>query len=222
MPFTAEQFFEVFRRYNVAVWPMQWVLYAAALSAVWIAFRMPRKSRLLGGLLAALWLWMAVAYHWVFFSAINPAATVFGVLFAAEAVLLLVWTRRERDLVIRARATVEGVVGGMFVLYALVAYPLLALALGHRYPAAPTFGLPCPTTIFTFGVLLWVEKPVPRRLLVVPAAWSLLGFSAVRPFGVIEDTGLLVAGIVAVVLLLRRHRSAGPKGTLQRVARSAA
>lgn len=46
--------------------------------------------------------------------------------------------------------------------------PSLGVAIGHTYPAQPTFGLPCPTTIFTFGLLLWVRPPVPWSLLVIP------------------------------------------------------
>lgn len=36
---------------------------------------------------------------------------------------------------------------------ALVLYPVWSAYSGHSYPETATFGLPCPTTIFTIGVL---------------------------------------------------------------------
>jgi hypothetical protein len=39
--------------------------------------------------LALLWLWTGIAYHWLAFAAINRAAWVFGALFVAEATLLV-------------------------------------------------------------------------------------------------------------------------------------
>jgi hypothetical protein len=81
-----------------------------------------------------------------------------------------------------------------------VAYPLLGYAAGHRYPATPTFGLPCPTTIFTLGLLLWADRPMPRWLLAVPIAWSALGASAALQLGVPEDLGLVAAGVTSLAL----------------------
>jgi hypothetical protein len=68
--------------------------------------------------------------------------------------------------------------GGLFVVYALVVYPLLGAALGHRFPAAPTFGLPCPTTLFTVGLLAFLRRPFPASVLVIPALWTVVGTSA--------------------------------------------
>jgi len=39
LPFTPEQFFAVFARYNEAIWPMQVVLNAAALVCIVLLFR---------------------------------------------------------------------------------------------------------------------------------------------------------------------------------------
>jgi Family of unknown function (DUF6064) len=78
--------------------------------------------------------------------------------------------------------------------------PRLASLLGQQFPATPTFGLPCPTTIFTLGVLLWLQRPAPVSLLVIPLAWSVIGTAAALQLGVGEDFGLVVAGVLTVVL----------------------
>src|SRR6478735_636787 len=96
MPFTAQQFFETFAKYNTGVWPAQVVLTALALSVIVLLIRTRPTHR-----------------RWI----------------AAD-------------------------------------------------PAVPTFGLPCPTTIFTIGVLLFAKAPVPRSAFIVPVLWALVGSTA--------------------------------------------
>jgi hypothetical protein len=86
-------------------------------------------------------------------------------------------------------------------------YPTLGYFLGHIYPKSPTFGLPCPTTIFTFGLLLWTDVKLPKTILIIPFLWSLVGFTAALTLGILEDTGLLVSGVLGVGLILFRDRS---------------
>ena len=210
MPFTVEQFFDVFRRYNEAIWPLQWVLVASAVLAVFVALRGgSRADRAASMVLAVLWLWAGVMYHLVFFRTINPVAVWFGVLFVSQGALLA-WFGLRCGLTFHPRGDGAGIAGGVLLLYVLVLYPVLGHALGHRYPAAPTFGLPCPLTIFTFGLLLWARPPVPRSLLVIPTLWAIVGTVAALRFGVREDFGLLVAAVLAASVLLvrggrRRH-----------------
>lgn len=88
------------------------------------------------------------------------------------------------------------------MIIALFGYPLLGYLFGHIYPYLRTFGVPCPTTIFTFGVLICSENKVPKVILLVPFVWSLLGFSAAAKLGIQEDTALLVTGFISTVILL--------------------
>lgn len=136
----------------------------------------------------------------MFFCTINPAATLFGGVFVLEGIALLALGAAQRRLRFRCNLTLRGVTGALLLVYALVAYPLLDYAAGHRYPAAPTFGLPCPTTIFTLGLLLWVERPMPRSLLAIPLAWCAIGASAALQLGVREDLGLVAAGVLSLGL----------------------
>ncbi|HEX6965260.1 MAG TPA: DUF6064 family protein [Gemmatimonadaceae bacterium] len=194
LPFTSEQFFDVFRRYNEAIWPAQWVLVALGLAALVLTLRgTPRGSRVIAGILALLWLWMGVEYHLASFAAINPAARLFAAAFTVQAGIVAwkgVW---RTQLAFRAPAGLRGVTGGVILTYAFVGYPLLGEMLGHHYPYAPTFGAPCPTTLFTLGLLLWAAPPVPRLVWVIPVVWSLIGTSAAALLGVWEDLGLAVA-----------------------------
>jgi Family of unknown function (DUF6064) len=208
-PFSSEEFFQVFAAYNTAVWPAQVLLNALAVTAIVIALRNPPwAGKAIAGFLASLWLWMGVVYHWIFFSAINPAARLFAVAFVAEGALLAWLGLRTRGLRFEPRTDAFGVAGAALMAYALAVYPMLGVAFGHTYPAQPTFGLPCPTTIFTVGMLLWARPKVPWLALLVPALWSVVGMSAVRSFSVVEDAVLPVAGILGGALVLLKNRRA--------------
>jgi hypothetical protein len=153
-----------------------------------------------------MWLWTGVAYHWVHFASINPAAVAFGALFVIEGGLLLGATRSP-SLLFRWRPDPRGIVGTAFVAYAGVLYPVLGIWSGHTYPRMPMFGIaPCPLTIFTFGLLLNVTPP-PRRLLVIPITWSLIGGTAAILLQVPEDWGLIVSGMMAILSLFVRRAS---------------
>jgi len=205
MPFSRAQFFEVFRDYNQAVWPLQWLLNLLAIVAIVLAVR-GQSARLVSAILGGFWIWMGIAYHLSFFARVNRAAVVFGVLFITEGLLLLWIGVARRRLHFRVRTDSSGALGLTLITYAMLLYPALGYVIGRRYPDTPTFGLPCPTTIFTFGLLLWTVPPVPLRLLAIPAAWSLIGFSAARSLSMTEDYGLLIAAILATTLLVYRAR----------------
>lgn len=212
MPFTVEQFFDVFRRYNEAVWPAQIIAVIDAFIAIGAALHGGRRAgRLAVVVLAVLWLWMGTVYHLQFFRAINPAALAFGAAFVIQAALLIWFGVVRARLAFAPRLDVAGIAGGVLMVYALAVYPEIGRALGHSYPAAPTFGLPCPTTIFTFGLLLWAQPRVPLSVLVIPTAWAVIGSIAAVQLGVGEDAGLAVSAAVAIPLLVRHGRKLAPK-----------
>ena len=199
-PFSKQEFFDVFARYNLTVWPAQLVLYAAAVFTLALLLRRERLT-LLFALLAVLWLWMGVVYHLIFFSEINPAGQLFGIAFMAQAVLLL-----SAD---RSTSTEQGTpvalgAGKVLIAYALFGYPLIGYLVGQRYPHVVTLGLPCPTTIFTIGVLLVALRRPPAWLLAIPIAWAFIGTFAATSLGMPQDYGLAIAGLGGAVRLLVR------------------
>jgi hypothetical protein len=204
IPFTVEQFLDVFARYNEAIWPAQLGAYGLGLLALGLAVRGgPRASRAVPALLAGAWAFVGAAYHLAFFSTVNPAARLFGAAFLVQAALFgLVALRRQLEL--GWSRTPRAVAGIALAAYATIVYPLLGAASGHAWPRSPVFGVtPCPTTIFTFGLLLLTQGRVPGWLLVIPGLWSLVGVSAALQLGVREDLGLVVALVAAVALLAR-------------------
>ena len=207
IPFTADQFLEVFARYNSAVWPAQLFLHAVGILAICLVLqRKAEVSKCVSIILSLFWIWMGLVYHLWFFSIINKAALIFAAFFVLQGILLFIAGVLKNKLGFRFRPDLLGITGSVFFLYALVIYPALGYWFGHRYPAAPTFGLPCPTAIFTFGMLLWTDRSMPLYLLSIPLAWSLIGFWAAISLGITEDYGLLAAGMMASLLIVVRDR----------------
>ena len=202
LPFTAQEFFAVFAQYNRAVWPIPIILPLFALiGAIGVVLRSANWIRPVVVFAAALWVWMAVVYHWKFFRPLNPAAAGFAVLFGIQAVVLII-TAWRREIEFPARLDMGGAAAIGLILYALILYPVIGYIVGHRYPSTPTFGLPCPTTLYTVGVLLWC-RPLRVSLFIIPALWSLLGVSAALQLGVYEDLMLPVGGLGGIALALR-------------------
>jgi len=198
MPFTTEQFFAVFARYNQGVWPAQIALLALA-AAVVVAVHLPWRGsgRFVAATLALFWALMGLAYHLLYFRAINPAAALFAGLSLAGAALFA-WGALRGWLRFDGARGARAALGYLLWAYALADYPLAGHLAGHRYPAAPTFGLACPTTIFTLGALLLASPHAPRRLYVVPLLWAAIGSVAAFQLGVPQDFGLAVAGLIGL------------------------
>lgn len=207
LPFTVEQFFNIFVSYNMAIWPAQIIAYLLGAGAVALAIRESKPcGRIVSGILALFWIWIGVIYHMIFFSAINPVAWGFGALFVIEGLLFIIVGSIQDKLSFGFSMKRDPIIGAIFILYAMIAYPLIGFALGHWYPQAPMFGLaPCPTTIFTFGLLLWTKRPVPIYLIAIPLIWSIIGTMAATSLHVPQDYGLVIAGIVGTILVILQN-----------------
>jgi hypothetical protein len=204
LPFSRDEFFAVFTSYNTAVWPAQVFLYGLAAALVVLALRgRPVHHRAISLGLGLLWAWTGIVYHWWHFTAINRPAWGFGTLFVVQGALFVGHGIGGRRFEIGRPRGWHGWIGALLVTYALVVYPLLGLASGHPAREVPVLGVPCPTTIFTFGLLFWAALPIPRHLLVIPLVWAFIGSTAVFLLGVLQDVGLLVAGLLGLLLLRR-------------------
>jgi len=209
LPFTLEQFLQVFKDYNLSVWPVQVFIYILAILAILTTvFKLRSSGKINFTILGFLWIWMGIVYHLIYFSVINKAATFFGAAFIVQGLLFLFTGFFNKHYHFAVRNTIQGITGSFLVLFSLIIYPVTGYFLGHVYPSTPTFGLPCPTTIFTLGILLWSDKKIPLFLLLIPIAWSIIGFSAAFSLGIKEDTGLIIASLLFILLSLLKDKVA--------------
>ena len=205
LPFTIQQFLEVFKNYNQSVFPMQIIFYLLALTGILLSIKkIARADKIINVILSFFWIWMGVVYHLLYFARINKAAYVFGMIFILQGLLFFYQGVLNDKLTYKFRFDKFGWVGALLMTFALIIYPFLGYIFGHFYPSAPTFGLPCPTTIFTFGILMWFDKKIPLSILIIPFIWSIIGFFAALQLGVREDTGLIAAGILGTLMITLR------------------
>ena len=202
-PFTIDAFLGVFVAYNRAIWPTQiaaYILGAIAAATLWM--NPSRASALILSVLAVLWAWNGIAYHFLFFAEINPVAKLFAGLFVLQAILFVMSGFVANAIHFEMNRSVRSVAGAAFIIYAMVAYPILGLWAGHGLMKGPMFGVaPCPTIIFTIGILLMARGPWMSWLSIIPLLWSLIGLAAAVQLGIPEDLGLAVAGLVLLVVI---------------------
>ena len=210
IPFTIAEFYGVFSAYNTAVWPLQLLLMALGVLAIVLLVRQRSYSSVgISVILTTLWVWQALAYHLAFFTAINPLAYGFSALFMGGAAVFFWQGVVGRKLIFKITTGWRVRAGWSLMIFAWFIYPAWTYLAGHRYPAFPTFGLPCPTTLFTIGLLAFLVRPYPRSVFVVPVLWCFVGSQAAFAFDVQADFGLIVAGAVGLVLIAKSKRLVG-------------
>jgi len=207
-PFTTEQFFSVFESYNSAVFPAQLILLLLGIFALYMVItQKAKKDRTVGSLLGLFWVWMGVVYHIVFFSPINPAAQVFGALFILQGIFLLIETFKRRKLEFSYTGNLKGNLGLIFILFGLVIYPVISYFLAGTVEKTISFGLPCPTTIATFGFFLLTGNKFSKYLVIIPSLWALIGTTAALKFGVYQDFLLIVTAIITNIYVFKNKKT---------------
>jgi hypothetical protein len=204
-PFTTEQFFNVFEKYNSTVFPLQLIIIVFGIAALFLLHSgYSFKNKLIGSYLGLLWIWMGLVYHILFFTEINKAAFVFWGIFIFQGILILINTFIKDRLNFTFSLTAEDYIGYFLILFGLIIYPVIAYLAEGSYGRTIALGLPCPSVIFTFGFLLLTNKKLPKYLLIIPTLWAVIGLSAALNFGVYQDFMMLIAAITADIILIKR------------------
>lgn len=212
LPFTSEQFFEIFEKYNAFVFPAQIVLLLLGSIGVWLVHsKKSIKNIFIGIFLALLWMWIGVVYHWYFFTAINKAAYLFGGLFMLQGIFFIIETFFRKKLQFESPVGPRGYLGYFFLIFGLVLYPLISYFLEGDWGSVIALGLPCPSTILSFGFLMLTTAKFPKYLLIIPSVWALIGTGAATNLGVYQDYVMLLAAMVAVIFLAGRKKTNGGK-----------
>jgi hypothetical protein len=205
VPFTIDQFFNVFENYNSKLFPVQlMILLLGFIALILVHQRKSSKNILIGSFLGLLWIWIGAVYHLMFFTAINKPAFVFGGLFILQGLLFLLNTFSKAKIEYGFEGKTKDYLGYFFILFGLSIYPIIGYVVEGSALRIISLGLPCPSTIFTFGFLLLATNRVPKYLLIIPLLWSLVGLSAAINFGVIQDFMLIISAIVTAIFLFRK------------------
>jgi hypothetical protein len=129
------------------------------------------RGRAIAALLTAAWLFVAWAWHFRRYDAINFAGRWFALAFALQALLLFAAGLSRDGLRFAPRGHPAGAFGMAIFAFALLVQPLIGPLVGRDWVSAELFGLaPDPTAVGTLGLLVAAER-MRWWLLVIPALW---------------------------------------------------
>ena len=171
--FSPQTYHRLFELYNLAIWPAQLAGAAIGLTIVALLISKRRhRDRLIAGLLAVCWLWVAWAFLYQRYAQINWVATWFAGAFAFEALLLVGLGVFAGLIVFSPHRGMTFWLATTLLALSVVAYPLLAPLAGRPYTTAEIFSVtPDPTAIGTVATLFLVRGGMRWLLLVVPLLW---------------------------------------------------
>ena len=204
LPFTTEQFFNVIEKYNLTMFPFQVLILILGIACLFLIHsKFSIKDKLIGIYLGVLWIWIGIFYHFAFFTAINKAAFIFVGIFILQGLLILFNTFTKNKPFIKFSLQTKSYLGYFFILYGLIIYPIISYFVEGSIERTIVMGLPCPSTIFTFGIFILTNNKFPKYLLIIPSIWAVIGLSAAINIGVIQDIMIIISAITANIILIR-------------------
>jgi uncharacterized protein DUF6064 len=209
--FSPRTYYRTIELYNQAIWPAQVAGVAIGIAIVALLIKKPGGSdRIVIGLLAACWLWIAYAFHYQRYAQINWVAPWFATAFAFEALLLVVPGVLAGRVVLRPAGGRNFWIATSLVAIAVLVYPLLSALTGRAWKTAEVFGAaPDPTAIATVAVLALVHGRIRWLLLVVPLLWcvaTVLTLWAMKAPEAIAVAGLTLLALVPAMDEMRQLR----------------
>lgn len=201
-----KDFMLVLEQYNTTIWPMQIVAYLLVGVALFFSIKSSKYSqRILLVIMAFLWLFNGIVFNLIFWTPSHFFGYVFGIFCIVQGLIFLSGLKGT-DLLTSYESSIYSFTGIIFIIYAAIGYQVFGYFLGHIYPNFFPVGLvPCPTTIFTFGVFLIIHKRISIKYYAIPLIVALGGFLAAN-IGIYEDIGLIIAGLLGTYLIIRRNK----------------
>jgi hypothetical protein len=209
LTFSLEEFLVVLESYNLDIWPLQIVAYLLILLVLFISLKPTKYSvKIVSAILSFFWLCTGIVFCFIYWAPTHIFGYIFGICCTAQGLLFL-YSIIKSDIAIDPQDKSYKLIGILFVLYAIIGYQVLGYYLGHIYPKFFAVGLvPCPTTIFTFGLFLMMNTKIPIKYVAIPFVISLGGFLAAYN-GIYEDIGLIILGVWGIILIIKRNSQIG-------------
>jgi len=198
--FSPRTYYRLIELYNLAIWPAQLAGIAIGLAILGLLIGKRRHcERIIAGLLAVCWLWIALAFHYQRYAQINWAATWFAVAFGCEALLLVVVGVLANRLAFQTARGGVAWLATSIIAVAVVGYPLLAALTGRPWTAAEMFGVAAdPTAIASVAVLALVRGRIRWLLLVIPVLWCAVAAATLWAMNAPQGWIVLAAGLLAL------------------------
>jgi hypothetical protein len=205
--FSPQVYYRLFELHNRALWPAQLLTIAAGSAILYLLLlRAGGWHRLIAAMLGALWIWIAWAFFWERYAAINWAALYLAPFIAAQGVLLIgIGAIGRGPIFALSRGAVRLAGLGLFA-GALILYPFIAPSMGRSWLGAEIFGIaPDPTALATLALLALANERARWPLMVVPLLWCAISSATLWTMGA-GDFFVPLLGALAAVGVAFAHR----------------
>ena len=205
LSFSIEEFLLVLENYNLEIWPFQIFAYIFIVLVIFFSIKPTNYSpKIVLAILSFFWLFTGIVFCFLYWAPSHIFGYIFGIFCVLQGIMFL-YSIIKSNITIGSQDITYTVIGILFVLYAIIGYQIFGYYLGHIYPKFFAVGLvPCPTTIFTFGIFLIFNIKIPIKYFFIPLTISLGGFLAAYK-GIYEDIGLIIVGILGTILIILRN-----------------
>ena len=205
LSFSIEEFLLVLENYNLAIWPFQIFAYIFIVLVIFFSIKPTNySSKIVLAILSFFWLFTGIVFCFLYWAPSHIFGYIFGIFCVLQGIMFL-YSIIKSNIKIGSQDITYTVIGILFVLYSIIGYQIFGYYLGHIYPKFFAVGLvPCPTTIFTFGIFLIFNIKIPIKYFFIPLTISLGGFLAAYK-GIYEDIGLIIVGILGTILIILRN-----------------
>ncbi|WP_038051435.1 DUF6064 family protein [Thioalkalivibrio sp. ALJ1] len=208
LPFDGPTWLAILDQYNQAIWPLHGVAALFVLVSIAMAlFSGHFAGRAIGLLMGVLWAWIGLTFFGGSLAPYHFAAHWLAGVFVAQGLMMVF------ALTVMGRGAFAwpggwaGLLAVVLMFYAVVAYPLVGLALGDTSWSQLSYvGVaPGPTMLLTLGLLLLGYPRPPLILAIIPCLWALVTAYMAWELGMPLDYISAGLGIVAFVLLVVRR-----------------
>ena len=199
-----ETFWQTISEYNSHTWPVQAAAAVMAAAAVTALRRRPTAAtrRCMRLLLAAMSIWTAVAYYFIYCSprAYNTALGIFWLIMGGIWLFGAVRKGGSGLTPVRKHRVIAPI-----IMAAPLAYPLISLARGMTFPQIVTPLMPCGLAVFTVGVMLAFAPRPNIFILMMMFHWAMIGIFKIRHFSMPEEIVTVAAIVTGIFLILRDY-----------------
>jgi len=209
--FSPRTYHRLFELYNQAIWPAQVAALAIGVALVALLVGGYRhRNRLVAGLLAACWLWVAWAFLYPRYAQINWVAPWFAAAFAFQGLLFVFGGVVADRIDVKAPDGLRSRLAIALTAIVVAGFPLLAPLAGRSWTTAEVFGVaPDPTAIATVAALALVRGPMRWPLLAVPLLWCTLAALTQWAMNAPEALIVAAAALFALILVFRGTNATG-------------
>ena len=208
MPST-ETFWDQMGAYNEATIPIQIVMMVTAAILIYFVFTRTsvRINTLMKLFLSFAFAWTGIVFFLIF--AWSTISAVASTLFIIVAILFAIDIFKKKS-EFRLPTVRWHRYLTVFWIVLVFLYPVIGIALGHRYPETCMAMAPCPLTVFAIALVAAAIPTIDRKVYVFLLPWAIISLpKCLGALDCYEDCILFASGVYGLVLLVRNWTGIG-------------